>query len=53
MLNTFVRSLIIVSWYVAYAEFAAAVSRICDDALAVNGPIQPEVTAVWLWGLTV
>jgi len=40
----------IVSWYVAYAQFAAAASRICEGALAVHGPLQPEVTAAWLWG---
>jgi len=36
---------------VAYTEFAAATSRICEGALAVNGPLQPEVTAAWLWGV--
>jgi len=39
----FAYALIIVSRYVAYAEFAAAASRICEGALAVNDP-QPEVT---------
>jgi len=33
---------------VAYAEFAAATSRICEGALAVNGTLQSEVTAAYL-----
>jgi len=44
----FAYAIIIVSWYVAYVEFAAATSRICKGALAVNGPLQPEVTATRL-----
>jgi len=31
-----------------YAEFAAATSQICESELAVNGLLQPEVTAVCL-----